>query len=429
MHDEREPDAAGTRNDRSGDAAVRVRACRSCGSSALRSFLSLGATPIANALVDPLTAGDGDAGYPLEVGFCTSCALVQLVYELPAELIFGAEYPYFSSFSDMLVRHAAASVDALVVERGLGADSFVVELASNDGYLLQRFVEHGVPVLGIEPTPGPAEAARQIGVPTTEAFFDAELGARIRSERGPADVIIANNVMAHVPDLNSFVAGMAALVADDGIVSVENPGVRYLLEHVEFDTIYHEHFCYFSTLSVKRLFERHGLHLQDVRLFEDLHGGTLRWTGGKQPHASAAVEEHLGGDLALGLDCLTAYEDFGARVKTNQDELRELLGGLRSQGATIAAYGATAKGATLLNTTGIGADVIDFVVDRNPHKQGKLMPGVRLPILDPAALVERRPDYVLLLAWNLRDEVMAQQEDFRRGGGRFIVPVPRPEVV
>jgi SAM-dependent methyltransferase len=409
--------------------AAPVRSCRSCGAGGLRAFLSLGTTPIANALVDPADLAAPDPAYPLEVGFCASCALVQLTHELPAEVIFDADYPYFSSFSDMLVRHSAAHVDDLVADRSLDGGSFVVELASNDGYLLRRLVEHGVPVLGVEPTPGPAEAARRAGVPTMEAFFGAELGERLRRERGPADVVIANNVMAHVPDLNSFVAGMATLVAEDGIVQVENPGVRYLLERVAFDTVYHEHFCYFSTIAVERLFARHGLHLQDVELFPQLHGGTLRWTAGRRPHRSPAVDDHLAGEHALGLSGPDAYRDFGALVRRNQEQLRELLAALRAQGATIGAYGAAAKGATLLNSTGIGADVVEFVVDRNPHKQGKLMPGARIPILDPAALLERRPDYVLLLAWNVRDEVMRQQEEYRRGGGRFIVPVPRPEVL
>lgn len=412
-----------------GRAAVPVTGCRSCGMTDLRSFLSLGATPIANALVDPADIGAPDAAHPLEVGFCPSCTLVQLMHELPAEVIFGAGYPYYSSYSDMLVRHSAEHVDELVAGRGLGADSFVVELASNDGYLLKRFVEHGIPVLGVEPTPGPAEAARRAGIPTTEAFFDAEYGAHLRRTRGPADVIIANNVMAHVPKLNSFVAGMATLVADDGVVQVENPGVRYLLEHVEFDTVYHEHFCYFSTIAVQRLFARHGLHLQHVEFFPQLHGGTLRWTGGREERSSPAVGEHLDGERVLGLDEFAAYRDFGAQVRRNQDELRELLDRLRAEGATIAAYGAAAKGATLLNSTGIGSDVIEFVVDRNPHKQGMLMPGVRIPVLDPTALIERRPDYVLLLAWNVRAEVMSQQEEYRRAGGRFIVPVPHPEIL
>lgn len=409
--------------------ATRVTHCRSCGSEDLREFLSLGSTPVANALLAPADTGRPDPSYPLAVGFCAGCALVQLTHELPAEVIFGADYPYFSSFSDALVRHSGEHVDALVARRGLGADSLVVELASNDGYLLRQFGRHGVPTLGVEPTPGPAAAAREAGVETLEAFFTEELGRQLRAERGPADAILANNVMAHVPDLNGFVAGMAALVADDGVVQVENPGVRYLLEHAEFDTVYHEHFCYFSTPAVQRLFARHGLTLLDVEHFPNLHGGTLRWTAGKQGEPSEAALRHLSEERDLGLDDFAAYRDFGRTVTRNQRELVELLRSLRAQGASIAAYGAAAKGATLLNSSGIGANTVDFVVDRNTHKQGKLMPGARIPILDPQALSERRPDYVLLLAWNFAEEIVRQQSAYTDSGGRFIVPVPWPRVI
>lgn len=408
--------------------ATVVTHCRSCGEGGLLPFLSLGATPIANALVG-LDADDDEPRYPLEVGFCPACSLVQVTHELPAGVIFDADYAYFSSFSDMLVRHSAEHVDDLVAARDLGPGSFVVELASNDGYLLRRFGDHGVPVLGVEPTPGPAAAARAAGVPTREAFFGLALAEEIRRERGPADVVLANNVMAHVPELNDFVAGMAALVADDGIVQVENPGVRYLLEHNEFDTVYHEHFCYFSTIAVERLFRRHGLTLVDVEYFEHLHGGTLRWTAARQGTPSGAARRHLAEEHELGLDGFDAYRDFGAQVERTQTELRDLLVRLRSEGATVAAYGAAAKGATLLNSSGVDHRLVDFVVDRNVHKQGKAMPGARLPILDPAELLARQPDYVLLLAWNVRDEVMRQQADYRAAGGRFIVPVPTPTVV
>lgn len=259
--------------------ATRVERCRSCSEAAPQEFLSLGATPIANALLSPAATELPDPAYPLAIGVCAGCALVQVTHELPAEAIFGADYPYFSSFSDLLVRHSGAHVADLVAQRGLDCRSLVVEIAANDGYLLRQFAPHGVPVLGVEPTPGPAAAARAAGIETVEEFFGLELGLRLRAERGAADVVIANNVMAHVPDLNSFVAGMAALVAEDGIVQVENPHMLALLENCAFDTIYHEHFCYFSTLAVQRLFARHGLVLLDVESFPELHGGTLRCAG------------------------------------------------------------------------------------------------------------------------------------------------------
>lgn len=415
-------------DDTGAPVGAEVERCRSCGSPDLRAFLSLGSTPIANALVAPGVTG-ADPSYPLEIGFCVDCTLVQVTYELPAEVIFDADYAYFSSFSDLLLRHSADHVDALVASRGLGEGSFVVEIASNDGYLLRRFLDHGVPVLGVEPTPGPASAAREAGVPTREAFFGQALAEELRRTEGAADVVLANNVMAHVPDLNDFVAGMAALVADDGVVQVENPGVRYLLEHNEFDTIYHEHFCYFSTIAVEALFRRHGLVLVDVEYFDYLHGGTLRWTAARTGEPSAAARRHLAEERELGLTDYAVYRDFGARVAHTRDELCRLLGRLRADGASVAAYGAAAKGATLLNSSGLDNTTVDFVVDRNVHKQGKAMPGARIPIVDPAELMERRPDYVLLLAWNVKDEVMRQQAPYRQAGGRFIVPVPSPTIV
>jgi hypothetical protein len=411
------------------ETATAVKSCRSCGEPGIREFLALGNTPIANALVLPENSGTPDPSYPLSVGFCGECSLVQLTHELPAEIIFGADYPYFSSFSDALVKHSAEHVDAVIDSRGLGAESFAVEIASNDGYLLQRFVERGVPVLGVEPTPGPAAAARDKGIPTRECFFGTEVAKEIVAERGHADVVIANNVMAHVPALNDFVGGLAALVAEDGIVQVENPGVRYLLEHNEFDTVYHEHFCYFSTIAVQKLFARHGLDLLDVEYFPNLHGGTLRWTAGKTGEQTEAAARFLREEQELGLGDWAAYEDFGTRVSQTQDELVALLRRLHDEGKTVAAYGAAAKGATLINSSGIGANLVSYVVDRNVHKQNKLVPGARLPILDPAELATRRPDYLLLLAWNFKDEIVAQQAAYAEAGGRFIVPVPRPEIV
>lgn len=409
--------------------AAAVTHCRSCGSHELTAFLDLGATPIANKLVDPATAPESDPVFPLSVGFCASCSLVQLTNELPAAAIFGADYPYFSSFSDDLLTHSREHVEELMRQRGLGPGSFVVELASNDGYLLANFLPHGVGVLGVEPCAGPAAAARKIGVSTLEAYFDAELGARLRAERGAADVVVANNVMAHVPDLNGFVAGMAALVSDDGVVVVENPSVQFLLEHVEFDTVYHEHFCYFSTIAVERLFRRHGLYLQEVAVFPDMHGGTVRWTAGKVERRSPAVDRLLDQERAAGLADSSVYRAFGERVERTKAELLELLRSLRAEGHSIAAYGAAAKGATLLNSTGIGVDLVDFVVDRSPVKQGKLVPGARIPIVDPAALVSRKPDYVLLLAWNFRIEILRQQAAYVASGGQFIVPVPSVGIV
>lgn len=408
---------------------VADASCRSCGESGIRPFLSLGKTPLADALVssDNLDAPEGR--FPLDVAFCPSCTLVQILEEVPPQVLFVDNYLYFSSFSPYLLQHAKRHAEGLIESRHLGSDSLVVEVASNDGYLLRTFVEHGVPVLGIDPAPDQARAAEEAGVPTLAEFFGPELAGRLVAEGRRADVIIANNVMAHVPDLNGFVAAMATLLADDGIITVENPYVRDLVDQCEFDTIYHEHFCYFSCTAVDSLMRRHGLSLNHVEHFPDLHGGTLRWHVGKEVEPTDTVRAYLGQERERGMTTFDFYAGFGARVEQIKVELLDLLRGLRSDGRTIAAYGAAAKGSTLVNYVGIGGDLIDFVVDRNVHKQGLCMPGVHLPIRDPAALLDEQPDYVLLLAWNFKDEIAQQQQEYLARGGRFIVPVPRPAVI
>jgi SAM-dependent methyltransferase len=406
-----------------------ARRCRSCGEPGLRTFLDLGTTPLADALVRPDSAGAAEPRFPLEVAFCPSCTLVQILEDVPPEQLFVANYLYFSSFSDHLLDHSRRHALGLVEQRHLDADSLVVELASNDGYLLRNFVEHGIPVLGIDPAPGQAEAAEQVGVPTLTEFFGTELAQRLRAEGRRADVIIANNVMAHVPDLNGFVEGMAVLLADDGVITVENPYVRDLIEHAEFDTIYHEHFCYFSCTAVDALVRRHGMFLNHVKYFPDLHGGTLRWWIGKQEDVSDTARRYLDAEASTGMREFDHYRDFAARVSDIQKSLVGLLEQLRDDGRRIAAYGAAAKGSTLVNSSGIGTDLVEFVVDRNVHKQGLLMPGVHIPIRGPEALLEEQPDYLLLLAWNFKDEIVTQQDEYAQRGGRFIVPVPEPMVL
>jgi SAM-dependent methyltransferase len=354
---------------------------------------------------------------------------VQITEEVPPEKLFVDNYLYFSSFSDHLLAHSREHALGLIESRGLDGSSFVVEVASNDGYLLRNFAEAGVPVLGIDPAPTQAAAAEANGVPTLQEFFGDDLAQRLVAERGQADVIVANNVMAHVPDLNGFVAGYRTLLNDDGVVTVENPYVRDLIDHCEFDTIYHEHHCYFSCSAVDALMARNGLFLNHVEHFPNLHGGTLRWHVARREDRSETVLAYLRDEEERGLLDVGYYKDFGTRVHAIRDGLVDLLRTLRGQGKTIAAYGAAAKGATLVNFAGIGTDLVDFVVDRNVHKQGLLMPGVHIPIVGPEALLERRPDYTLLLAWNFKDEILRQQSDYIRRGGRFIVPVPEPEVV
>jgi SAM-dependent methyltransferase len=391
-------------------------------------FLSLGEMPLTAAFVREDQLGEPEARYPLTVAFCPDCALVQTLQTVSPEIIFGRDYPYYSSFSDALLMHSRENALSLIESRGLSSDSLVVELASNDGYLLHNFVEMGVPVLGIDPADGPAQAAEAAGVPTLREFFGVDLAERLRAEGKTADVIIANNVLAHVPDLNGFVEGIRILLAENGLAVIEAPYLRDLVESCEFDTIYHEHLCYFSVTALNALFSRHGLHLNHVQHLS-LHGGSLRLFVGHHDEADASVAEYLENEKAAGMADFDYYRDFATSVNGVRDGLLELLDEARSADKRVAAYGAAAKGCVLLNFAGVGSDRIDFVADRNVHKQGMYMPGVRIPVRAPEALLDEMPDYVLLLAWNFKDEIMCQQSEYVRRGGKFIVPIPTPEVV
>lgn len=404
--------------------------CRVCGADGVRPFLDLGKTPLSDGLVRPEKLDGPEPRFALDVAFCPSCKMVQILEDVAQELLFPEDYPYFSSFSDHLLAHSRRHATNLVETRGLGAANFVVELASNDGYLLHNFVDAGVPVLGIDPAPAQVQAANDKGVRSICRFFGIELAEELLAAGEPqADVIIANNVCAHVPDLNGFVAGMKRLLAPGGLITIENPYVRDLIDHCEFDTIYHEHLFYHSCTGIAGLMERHGLHLNHVEYFADLHGGTLRYHVSHDTGRSAELERYLAEEHEIGLDTFRYYEGFAHRVEHLKTELLALLRGLREGGHTIAAYGAAAKGSTMLNYVGIDRDLVSFVVDRNVHKQGLHMPGTHQPILPVEALVEQRPDYTLILAWNFKDEIMRQQAAYTEAGGRWIVPVPKPEVV
>jgi SAM-dependent methyltransferase len=392
--------------------------------------MSFGEMPLANALLSEADLDRREARFPLELVFCESCALLQITESVDPELLFG-EYAYFSSYSTTMLEHAAELAARLVRERGLDGDSLAMEIASNDGYLLQHYVRAGIPVLGIDPARNVVEAAARRGVETMCAFFGEDLARELTAGGRRAAVLHANNVLAHVPDVNGVVAGIAHVLADDSIAVVETPYVRDLVDRTEFDTVYHEHLFYYSLTALERLFARNGLRIVDVDRL-DIHGGSLRVLAVRvdSPEESRpAVRALLDEEEELGIAATSYFEDFAGRVETLRGELWDMLQGLKAQGHRVAAYGAAAKGATLLNCFGIGADVLDFVADRNEHKQGLYMPGVRLPIVAPEHLLEAMPAEVLLLAWNFAGEILSQQEEYRRRGGRFIVPIPRPRLV
>lgn len=405
-----------------------IDGCRSCGSTDLEQILSLGDTPLADRLLDTARLNQPEPKCPLDVVFCPDCSLVQIRATVEPEILFDDDYPYFSSFSDELLDHSRANADRLVASRGLGSDSLVVEIASNDGYMLKNFKARGIPVLGIDPVPGPAEVAIKQGIPTLQEFFGLELAEQMAAEGTPADIVLANNVLAHVKDLNGFVAGIERILKPSGIVVIEVPYVRDLIDQCEFDTIYHEHLCYFSVTALSRLFERHGLSLSNVEHYP-IHGGSLRLFATKHEPPSDAVRAYLKDEVESGLTTSDYYRNFAARVRQTQQTLREMIRSLKHDGHRIAAYGAAAKGAVLLNSSGIDGTLIDFVVDRNLHKHGRFMPGVRIPIYDPAKLLEEHPAYTLLLSWNFKDEILLQQQEYRDRGGRMIVPIPTPQVV
>jgi SAM-dependent methyltransferase len=383
--------------------------------------------PLTDAYVVPGRLDEAEPRFPLDLAFCAQCSLVQILHTVPPEKIF-VDYFYYSSYSETLLEHSRQHAAELIPSRHLGPDSLVVEVASNDGYLLQSFVKAGIPVLGIDPATGPANAAEAVGVPTIREFFGLELARRLRTEGHRADVLIANNVLAHVPDPNDFVAGVAELLAEGGVAEIEAPYMKDLVDNLEFDTIYHEHLSYFSVTAAKALFERHGLFLNDLRHLP-IHGGSFRFTLGKVPRASSSVRRLLAEDISAGLTGPDFYADFGRRVRNAQDQLRNLLDALKTGGNQIAAYGAAAKGTILLNASGIGADTIDFVADMSPHKQGLFMPGLQIPISSPERILEEMPEYVLLLVWNLKDEILRQQAEYLNRGGKFIIPIPKPIVV
>ena len=411
------------------DRVVATCSCRACGGG-LHPFVDLGVSPPCESFLTAEQVQGPETFYPLDVRICPNCWLAQLPEYVSPVSIFS-EYAYFSSYSEAWLAHAR-DYAAMVADRfGLGVASFVVELASNDGYLLRNMVARGIPCLGIEPARNVAAAAEQAGVATLVAFFGRALGTTLAAEGRAADLVVGNNVLAQVPDLNDFVAGIAALLKPEGVVTLEFPHLARLIAGNQFDTIYHEHFSYFSLASVEFLFAAHGLRLFDV---EELwtHGGSLRVYGCRAgaAHATApSVARLRDAEDAAGLRDLATYAAFAARVQQTKHDLLTLLIGLKRDGARIAGYGAPGKGNTLLNYCGIRTDLLEFTVDRNPYKWGRFLPGTRIPIRKPEALEAARPDYVLILPWNLREEIARQLAPLTARGTRLIVPIPRPEVL
>lgn len=403
--------------------------CRFCHKPLMRSFVDLGLQPLANSYVPLAKAGQPEPRYPLHARVCDSCLLVQVDHDVPAEAIFS-DYAYFSSYATSWVEHARRYSQAMTERFGLGPQSLVVEVASNDGYLLQHFKAAGISVLGVEPAANVAAVAEQKGIPSEVAFFNRETAERLKAAGKAADLMAANNVMAHVPELNQFISGFAVLLKPQGVLTVEFPHLLNLIEQVQFDTIYHEHYSYLSLLAAEKIFAAHGLRVFDV---EELptHGGSLRLY---VCHRGANHTDTVGlarirkKEAAAGLNTLAAYDDFAPKVKVVRDELRGFLTAAKADGKKVCAYGAAAKGNTLLNYCGVTAQDIAAAYDKNPHKQQHLLPGSQIPIRAPEAIAEDQPDYLLILPWNLKNEIAAEQAQIRGWNGHFVIAIPQLKI-
>jgi len=404
--------------------------CRSCGAPLGEIFVDLGMSPPCESYLPASEIHSMEPFYPLVVYVCDKCWLVQLEEVVAPGDIFR-DYAYFSAYSTSWVEHARRYTDQMIERLGLGPKSFVVEVASNDGYLLQHFVKKGIPCLGVDPAENVAVEAAEKGVETLTEFFGSEFAAEMVKERGKADLIVGNNVLAQVHELNDFVEGMRVLLADGGTITLEFPHLLQLMDQNQYDTIYHEHYSYFSLLAVDKIFGAHGLrtcHVEEL----STHGGSLRVHAchaddpREDEKSVAALREQ---EARAGLNGLGAYREFQERVHAQKRDLLEFLIKARRDGKTVAGYGAPGKGNTLLNFCGIRTDFLDFTVDRNPHKHGKYLPGTHIPILAPEAIAERKPDYLFILPWNLKDEIMEQNAFIREWGGAFVVPIPKVEVL
>lgn len=405
----------------------RIKNCRACNSQNLALVLDLGSTPLANSLLRKEDLNKPEFVAPLEVLLCESCSLAQISCTIPPEKLFR-NYAYFSSFSDTMLTHAQDLCTRLKDRYKLGNQSFVIEIASNDGYLLKNYEQSGIPTLGIEPALNVAEVARVNGIETITEFFDSNLAKKIVEMKGKADIVHAHNVLAHVPDINSILQGLHIILKDTGIAVVEVPYAVKMIDKLEFDTIYHEHVFYFSVTAINNLLKRNSLVLVDVEQVE-IHGGSLRMVIAKSGKQSAALNYMLEEERIRGFDTKRAYESFAKQVSDLKVALVNLIRGLKKENKKLAVYGAAAKGSTLLNYCELSLDVFDFAVDRSTAKQGFFMPGIKLPIYDPIELIKEKPDYVLLLTWNFAEEILRQQAEYTQQGGQFILPIPEPKIL
>jgi len=406
--------------------------CRFCHAPLEQSFCDLGMSPLSNANLRPEQLNKMERFYPLHAYVCNKCCLVQLdLFESP-DHIFDDQYAYFSSYSDSWLTHAKSYTEAMAARFSLDSNSHVVEIASNDGYLLQYFVEKGIPVLGVEPAGNVAAAAREKHVPTLEKFFGIDTAEALVSEGKSADLLLGNNVLAHVPYLNDFVAGMKALLKRQGVITMEFPHLLQLMKNNQFDTIYHEHFSYFSYLTVEKVFSKHGLTLFDVEELST-HGGSLRIYGRHTKDDSKPISNSVqvlkDKELDAGLDRPEFFAAFNEQVRETKRQLLEFLIQAKREGKTIVGYGAPAKGNTLLNYCGIRTDFIDYTVDRNPHKQGTWLPGTHIPVIHPDEIARTKPDYILILPWNLKNEIIELLAYVREWGAKFVLPIPQVEII